>query len=926
MAESAADLCRIDCQALLINLKSTVEVLLGNQSSNVWNTYGGLSRLTKVVANIFSHRSKLSDPADCWNFILGLRVLIPTIAPWLEKHRLATEGNASRSYLWIQQRLQEHTLSSYLKVLLDDLGHLSACYHDGAFLRQPNFAEALLVCLRAIEDNQLKLLSEIDPNLLVHKEQFPKFVRKHVRSPSLPVTVSQGNEDKCKSVCGLISSRQEHQLYSDTGLHHRARYLYKLRASVDFPVDNAASVPKSTTWDCNLSQITANSSLDKSQENIRRQSSHQNARKEDHRTSSINIKPVISRSRSESSIGKGQTTSQIELQGVARSLNNLFLITESDLNLKKKSEIPLKELSACCSSKKMNRSPSHARSRSDIVHSINTNRLVVDGEGSGSHNLPMSASLPNVLQPDINRSNTEEEFPPQPIFRRPVEGQSLTSFLSSQDFRTCADLDKENAHFSISEALIAAIEQIKCNQMLKIAEEEDQESDDEEIKHLKQRIRIRKRQKLQEKLQIGFNSKLHSDGCTDTTNTSQTPSPRSTSSEKSSSSSVDPLDISDGSEVDTKLSNLCDTGLSLSMASLYSDADIQRPVVPPSPVTQESLIIRSQESSGSLSAESVALNLLKRFSEKQLPKASDLEWLVSEQDAPQKLLPLPSAWPISPDDAEMGQNQQSQLRLRGNMHWAPPRPQIIFNVHPSPQRKILMAKQNYRCAGCGTKVEQSYMKRFRFCEYYGKYFCQCCHNNTPMYIPARILKKWEFNKYNVSNFSHDLLQQIWNDPVFDANHFDPTLHKRVKVLQRVFQLKLQLYYMKDFIRVCRNCNSNLAEELKQLPSHLVEAPNLYSLMDLLQIKSGEMLNRLKPLVAQCLAHINRCQLCQARGYYCEFCKNHDDLIFPFQTDTVVRCPGCWACFHAKCFVPGKCPKCARIEARKLRDQQVGEGE
>ena len=36
-----------------------------------------------------------------------------------------------------------------------------------------------------------------------------------------------------------------------------------------------------------------------------------------------------------------------------------------------------------------------------------------------------------------------------------------------------------------------------------------------------------------------------------------------------------------------------------------------------------------------VSAESVAISLLKRFSEKQLPKASELEWLVSEQEAPQ---------------------------------------------------------------------------------------------------------------------------------------------------------------------------------------------------------------------------------------------------------------------------------------------------
>lgn len=43
------------------------------------------------------------------------------------------------------------------------------------------------------------------------------------------------------------------------------------------------------------------------------------------------------------------------------------------------------------------------------------------------------------------------------------------------------------------------------------------------------------------------------------------------------------------------------------------------------------------------SAENVAINLLKRFNEQRLPKASELEWLVSEQDVPQKVSSL-SHW------------------------------------------------------------------------------------------------------------------------------------------------------------------------------------------------------------------------------------------------------------------------------------------
>lgn len=39
-----------------------------------------------------------------------------------------------------------------------------------------------------------------------------------------------------------------------------------------------------------------------------------------------------------------------------------------------------------------------------------------------------------------------------------------------------------------------------------------------------------------------------------------------------------------------------------------------------------------------------------------------------------------------------------------------------------------------------------YIKRFRYCEYLGKYFCNCCHSNKLSVIPAKILHRWDFNK------------------------------------------------------------------------------------------------------------------------------------------------------------------------------------
>lgn len=50
-----------------------------------------------------------------------------------------------------------------------------------------------------------------------------------------------------------------------------------------------------------------------------------------------------------------------------------------------------------------------------------------------------------------------------------------------------------------------------------------------------------------------------------------------------------------------------------------------------------------------------------------------------------QLLPIPDSLPISPDDGEHADIYKLRIRVRGNLEWAPPRPQIIFNIHPAPK-------------------------------------------------------------------------------------------------------------------------------------------------------------------------------------------------------------------------------------------------
>ncbi|MEQ2217378.1 hypothetical protein XENOCAPTIV_007608 [Xenoophorus captivus] len=53
-----------------------------------------------------------------------------------------------------------------------------------------------------------------------------------------------------------------------------------------------------------------------------------------------------------------------------------------------------------------------------------------------------------------------------------------------------------------------------------------------------------------------------------------------------------------------------------------------------------------------------------------------------------QLLPIPNSLPISPDDGEHADIYKLRIRVRGNL-----------------ERKVIVAKQNFRCAGCGTRID-----------------------------------------------------------------------------------------------------------------------------------------------------------------------------------------------------------------------------
>ncbi|XP_026232957.1 protein associated with UVRAG as autophagy enhancer isoform X2 [Anabas testudineus] len=318
-------------------------------------------------------------------------------------------------------------------------------------------------------------------------------------------------------------------------------------------------------------------------------------------------------------------------------------------------------------------------------------------------------------------------------------------------------------------------------------------------------------------------------------------------------------------------------------------------------------------------AESLAQQLVMEFRRSWLPSREPRRGRLSLRSSLQE---LPGTGSVAASSSSLTEEIRLRTRMRGSLSWAPPRFQIIFTVQPTRRRSEVVSLQNFLCAGCGTKVEPRYIKKLRYCEYLGRYFCDCCHSGSDALIPGRVLSSWDFGRFPVSDFSKQLLDSVWHQPLFDLTCVGKTLYSRVKELDKLKELQEQLMGIKKLLKACR-LSESVMTEFEQLPAHLLEQPHLFSMDDLLRVKKGQLVVRARAVLHAAIYHIENCKLCLARGFICEFCRDRD-IIFPFQTDVCKRCPVCKTCFHKQCFVGKKCPKCARIQSRKKHAEESKE--
>uniref|UniRef100_A0A1B6MUK7 RUN domain-containing protein n=1 Tax=Graphocephala atropunctata TaxID=36148 RepID=A0A1B6MUK7_9HEMI len=635
-------------QQLLHQLKTTVEGLLVSQVTNVWHVYGGLNRLHNVISKIFKNGCKTlnqeAEEPDCWVFIQGLSWLQPTLAA--SPTFISEAGTRDKAATWIYKSLESHTLSQKLAWLLSDKEHLTNCFEPTAFLCQLQYSEAVLICLRAVEENQLSLLTDIDPSLFLTKwkahrrcSSFPDAMQR-VAKPRIKLTPPPDTELAAISTptCSSpgVPATAESTLSATTTHPPPLRTWRSLPSLLDTTTatttdSSKPQPPKSAPVSrrpCTLPSSPAIHPV-QSQPNMREPKAispvvltidYKQLQKDTHVTKGI-LK------------NKGNRTSSVNELIVLKDVSK----TEPILikNHHQRNDLNVSTTSSTASSDMLEgkRVPRRIHEISNSIYE-ETDSSYMDSSSlrSFQRRVRLKSSgvkygLKNGRKKSFMESGGKSVQPMSTgFFPRPAQGQSLASFLSSGQFAgATAELDRENAHFAISEAMIAAIEQVKFNIWTNTGEDTIEESD-EEINRLKQRIRLRRRQKQEEKRHSVLELSLLSDGRTDTT-TTESVSPLSTSPGGSSGSisteGVDDLEIDDNTS--SNLTRLSQSGLSLSLASLFSEAELSRPPGGNGSTGGGSELV--------MSAEGVALALLRRFSDKQLPRASDIQWLVSEQEA-----------------------------------------------------------------------------------------------------------------------------------------------------------------------------------------------------------------------------------------------------------------------------------------------------
>ena len=224
-------------------------------------------------------------------------------------------------------------------------------------------------------------------------------------------------------------------------------------------------------------------------------------------------------------------------------------------------------------------------------------------------------------------------------------------------------------------------------------------------------------------------------------------------------------------------------------------------------------------------------------------------------------------------------------------------------------------RQNYKCQGCSRPIGMIY-GQYKVCAYDGSYYCYECHTDDEHIIPSKVVHNWDLSKYKVARHVKLFLMQINEEPLFHIDEINPTLYNVISEINKVKQMRVQLQNLKGYVMTCRN--SMISEDVKRRMwprEYLWDDIHQYSLLDLIQVNSGQLQHYLKKIISFCKKHVYGCEVCSQKGFICEICKD-SKIVYAFEANYTAQCPRCKAVFHKQCKIERQCPRCLRRRSRR----------
>jgi hypothetical protein len=200
----------------------------------------------------------------------------------------------------------------------------------------------------------------------------------------------------------------------------------------------------------------------------------------------------------------------------------------------------------------------------------------------------------------------------------------------------------------------------------------------------------------------------------------------------------------------------------------------------------------------------------------------------------------------------------------------------------------------------------------KLCNYTNYYFCEMCMHDSPMLIPEKILKNWNWTPHQVSFVAFRYLEEAYrNSEPLDVSK-SPDLYSILPNLLSTQKAKEKLLQIVNFTDPCR-----LADTRQAYFAKLANFVNLYTITELQNLP--KLQKNFEKLFKNLKEHVCKCPICCGRGFVCEFCRD-SQVIYVF-SENVECCDSCGMLGHDFCWLDrneagGDCPKCERLMKRR----------